>query len=159
MITRTRQLFIGAVAGLVLVGGLVSFSLWQFASLRNVLLYLNGRGYVVENTHVDVGIGSVGEKRKALVYIRNLSFHPVRLIGLKTTCKCLAAEPLPIVIDRREYRPFAFMIHMSSRGGHVKQMARLIFDDGGRMRETLVVITGKCVVREKRLLDRTPKGT
>jgi hypothetical protein len=149
----------GVVLAIVVLGVLAEVAVWHFGSLKNISLYLNGQDYVIEPTHIDVGSGSDGEKRTATIHIRNFSFKSICVVGLNTTCNCLCAESLPVVINPRENEEFRFVIILRGVNGIVEQIAVLLFEDDGKMRQTPILISGKCIDEHKeKAKDYKTKG-
>jgi hypothetical protein len=141
---RIVHLMRGVAVATLLLGVLGVGAWWQFGSLANASLYLRGHDHVVVPTVVDVGKGAREEKRSVMVYVRNLSFQPIRIVGADTTCNCLIPKDLPITIPPRKVVSVEFSIYLTAADGEVRQMATLLFDEDGRLRETPVVILGKC---------------
>lgn len=143
--TACVQLARGVVCGGVVLGALALAAVWQFGSLRNLSLYLNGIDYVVEPTRVDVGSGTSGEKRTAAIHIRNLSFKPIQVVGLKVTCSCVSSESLPFDVEPREIRDFELVVSIGGASTDFERVAVLFFDNHGKMRQVPIRITGRCI--------------
>jgi len=148
----------GVVLGIALLAALAAGALCRFGSLRNVSLFLNGHNYVVEPVRIDVGSGTVGEKRTARIHIHNFGFKSIRVVGVTFSCSCASAEPLPLVINPRENREFGFVVSLRGGDGNVDQIATLLFDDDGKMRPVPIQITGKCVDAQEKARDSETKG-
>jgi len=148
----------GVVLGIAVLGALAGGAVWHFGCIHNVSLYLNGQNYVVEPVRIDVGSGAVGEERTAKVHIRNFSFKPIRVVGLNVSCNCMSAELLPVVINPRENREYGIVIGLSRANDNVEQIALLLFDDDGKMRQVPVLITGRCIDAQEKVSDSETKG-
>ena len=120
-----------------------SAAFYQFGGVSNGARYIRGQNFVVQPSRIDVGAAARGEFRTATTTIRNLSFAPIRVIGVLATCNCLAVTGLPLTIEPRQSSELELRIHLGSASGEVKQMANILIDDG-RMQRTPVVITGRC---------------
>jgi hypothetical protein len=116
---------------------------WQFGTVANGLRYLRGYNYTVYPTTIDVGAGERGEKRTTTAMVRNLSFSPIRVIGVLTTCNCGVVTGLPLTIGPRQTEELQFIVYLQSSSGEVEQTATVLIDDG-QMQRTRVTITGRC---------------
>jgi hypothetical protein len=134
---------VGAALAIGLVFLLWGGIVWQFGGLSNAFRYLRGYNYAVHPTTIDVGEVASGDKRTATATVRNLSFSPVSVIGVLTTCNCLVVTGLPMAIGPRQTEDLEFTIRLASAEGEVEQVATVLIDDG-QMQRAPVTITGRC---------------
>ncbi len=154
--TACVQLARGVVCGGVVLGTLALVAVWQFGSLRNLSLYLNGIDYVVDPMRVDVGSGTPGEKRTAAIHIRNLGFKPIQVVGLEVNCSCVSTESLPLAVKPREIRDFELVVSLGGANADFERVAMLFFDNHGKLRQVPIRITGRCIdVQEKPIESET----
>lgn len=140
-----NHLIRGIVVALCVLVPLGASACYQFGSLANLGLYLGGHDFAVRPTVADVGAGLRGEKRTVFVHVRNLAFRTIRVVGMDTTCNCLAVDGLPVEIEPRQAIDLELSVYLESSSGDIKQIATLMFDNAGKLHEVPVVITGKCL--------------
>ena len=128
-------------AGLLLL--LWAGAVCQFGNFSNSFRFVQGYNYVVDPAIIDVGVGARGDTRTAATTIRNLSFSPIRVIGVLTTCNCVVATELPLTIAPRTTVDVQFTVNLESSTAEVEQFLTLLIDDG-QMQRAPVTIIGKC---------------
>lgn len=133
---RNLALVLTVIIGVALPVG------FQFSTPANAWQYLRGANYIVSPTVVDIGSGMPGTKEATKVRVRNLGFAPIRIVGAETTCNCLVAEGLPLTIQPRDTAEVGLSVFFTD-SSEVRQMARLLFENGGKLHETTVVVVGK----------------
>lgn len=141
---KAMQFLRGVGFALLLFAVLIAFSFWQFGSLPNAFAYVRGEDYVLSSRVVDVGEGEYGEIREGAILIRNLTFKPIRIVGLDASCRCAASEPLPITIAPRETRQFSVKVSLGGKGGSIERAAQIMFDSHGHMSKASIVLQGEC---------------
>lgn len=57
------------------------------------------RGHKLLTSDLDLGSGKPGDSLEAKATIRNLSDHPIRLVGGSADCSCTAIKDLPLTIE------------------------------------------------------------
>jgi len=137
---RYKRLVLGIVTGLALLVGLIGLSVRQFGSVRNMLAFLNGINFAVQPALVDAGKGREGEERKVSANVSNLGFKPLRVVGLRTSCRCISTESPPMMIAPGTTRRFVFTVRLSRSNGRFEQKVLFMFDNGGRLATASVVI-------------------
>jgi hypothetical protein len=140
---KHRSFLVGVVLGVGFLLALWGMAIYQFGTVGNSIRYLQGYNYVVTPTTIDVGEGPRRSKRTTTATVRNLSFSPIRVIGVVTTCNCLIVTGLPLTIAPRQTEELKFTISLESSKGEVEQIANVLIDDG-QMQRLPVVITGRC---------------
>ncbi|MGO9110687.1 MAG: hypothetical protein ACLP9L_15815 [Thermoguttaceae bacterium] len=115
----------------------------HFGTISHSLRYLRGYNYAVYPTRIDVGEGKKGEKRMAIATVRNLSFSPIRVIGVLRSCNCVVVNGLPLTIGPSQTENLQFAIYFTSSEGKVEHMATVLIDDG-RMQRAPVTIECRC---------------
>lgn len=101
-----RGVLRGLAAPLVLAGlgvaGLLAWSYWQFGSLSMAMAYVSGYALVPESATLDAGDAPAGKDTKVQFRLRNVSGRPVRVVGAKSDCGCVAVDDLPLTVDARQ---------------------------------------------------------
>jgi hypothetical protein len=110
---------LGRVSAMALLACMIVIvlALWQFGSLEVARAY--AKGYVVwPDTNVkSLGHVTVGQKLQVGFRLKNLTAQPVQILGCKTTCSCVLAEKLPMVVGSHEATTLTFTI--SPREGNI----------------------------------------
>ncbi len=114
-----------------------------FGSLDAAVGYVSGGRVLPTVTSFHVGQISPGEMGTAQFEIMNFSFQVVRVIGAKSTCKCVALSDLPLTIPPGESRPFKVLLegNSSSRAVLQREAATLVLDDPSRFLTLSVTAT------------------
>jgi hypothetical protein len=144
--TQNRSFVVGGLSAIAVLMILWIAVILQFGGIQNGFHYLEGYNYLVCPTALDVGERVRGKKQSAKVVVRNLSFSPIRVIGVVATCNCMTTTDLPITIMPREEKDLAIEILMKGKNNKVEQVADVLIDDG-KMRRTSVLISGTCKER------------
>lgn len=88
-----------SLGGILLVPlAFMAWALMAFGSTGDAFLYLRGHRLLIEPDVATVQDGRPGEEREAVFRVRNLSGHPVRILGAATSCTCISTDTLPITI-------------------------------------------------------------
>jgi hypothetical protein len=87
-----------AVAALVGVAIFEGWAYARFGSMDMGLRYLQGQRVALRSPVVDLGDVNGNVEQNAPFELVNLTNHPVRILGAKTDCSCIAPDGLPITI-------------------------------------------------------------
>jgi hypothetical protein len=93
-----------------------------FGSPGDAWLYAKGSRLVLEPSAVEAKPGLVGEARELVVRVRNLGASPTAILGATSSCTCMSAENLPIVLGARQTRDLHISIHLMKAGRFEQQM-------------------------------------
>ncbi|TWT79746.1 Undecaprenyl-phosphate mannosyltransferase [Planctomycetes bacterium CA13] len=107
---------------------LIGASLW-FGSVHSAFGYLSGRSLLVDSSDKFVGVLDADEKATATFRVRNASATPIRILGAKASCRCVALEDLPITIEPSQTEWIRVSMYGRSESGPQRESAFLICDD------------------------------
>jgi len=100
---------------------LVMFGWWHFHSESFVfgLEYLQGERLLVWPYRTSVGAAPAGERREIPFSIRNLTDHPVNIVGNRSTCSCLmtTTEHFPVTIPAGQSLELAVIVTFGQEPG------------------------------------------
>lgn len=126
---------LGTVA--VVLTAVTAFGIYQYDSPDTALARLRGEAVVVEGAPIDFGTAAPGDRIESVVRARNLSDHPIRLIGGTSDCSCLSTEGLPVTIGPGEAAevPVTLVVPRSA-DGRFQRSVEFLTDDPrvGRVR-------------------------
>jgi len=92
LLSRRLRPVLFAAVGLALLGG---WSFLRFGSISAGLAYLRGYRVFAERDTVWAGEVAAGTEATVAFQLRNLASSPVRVLGAKSDCACLALDDLP----------------------------------------------------------------
>jgi hypothetical protein len=126
---------LGTLVGpaLVVASGTAIFilcGLFRFGSISLALAYINGYSIVAEHSTVSVGEVPAGTEAVARFRLRNLASTPVRVVGAKSLCACIAVDDLPMTVEPGAVAEMTirFKAHEREAGQFVKHSALLYLD-------------------------------
>ncbi len=117
--------WIGGVA--VLSIGVMLGATAVYGSPEAALARLRGDSLLVE-PHLDLGAGKPGSILEANATIRNVSDHPIRLVGGTSDCSCTSIRDLPVTIGPGESASVGIQMNVPPA-------------DGGRLSRTVILRT------------------
>ena len=100
---------------LVILVGLF-WSISEFGSLSHAWLYASGFRLIVDRPTVRLPDGKPGDERDAEFLVYNFSAHPVRILGVTTSCGCLSTDKLPVTISPRGIKELRLTLHLEKSG-------------------------------------------
>ena len=86
--------WIGGVV-VLLVGATIAASA-MYGSPEAALARLRGKSLITDD--VDLGTGKTGEILEGAAIIRNVTYHPIRLVGGSANCGCTVLSDLPVTV-------------------------------------------------------------
>lgn len=115
----------GAAALLLLFGSIL------LAADRptDILARLRGEVLTVDPNVSDVGEAMAGVRRWFTVHLVNHTDRPIRVVGGTTSCSCIAARDLPVVVPPHASRPIVVQISYSGGVGRFYHRFVLYTDD------------------------------
>ena len=137
-----RPIALGICGVSLALGLLTAAGSVAFGSPAAALAYLRGERLSVEPSLVDIGEGSLGEEKEAIVQVRNWAEQPVRVVGGTSDCSCVATRDLPVNLQPGEARALRFYLTMKGAPGQFTRLARLYVKDE-RLQVIHFRITGK----------------
>jgi hypothetical protein len=106
---RTKRL---GVAALLIIGFIILWPYFDISSFHYTRDYLRGESVLVYPRIVLVGDARVGEKRDAMVSIWNRSGEPLTILGIQTSCPCVASQELiPLLIPPGQSRQLPIRVN------------------------------------------------
>jgi hypothetical protein len=97
---------------------------------------------VVIPATVELGDCLPGDVREMEFRVVNLSSSPVRLTGVHTSCSCILASSLPVVLDARGESTLRMTIHASGDEGDFTRQA-VLYTDSKVSPELPITVVGK----------------
>ncbi len=129
-ITLARSwLFRTALGAFVFFGLFSALATARFGSPALGLAYLKGVRLVMQPSVVDLGTGRDGEERHLSFRVINLERQPVKLIGSRTTCGCVATKGIPVQIPGGGSRLVEVDVRINSREDAGFEQALAFFTD------------------------------
>lgn len=129
VVARRAVEVVGTLVGLA-AAGVVGVSVW--GDPNAVLARLSGAAVLPVNDAIDIGTGPPRSRVAATVELTNYSDRPVRVVGARSSCSCVAATQLPHVIPARSTRPFELVVTRKGSAGRFTQRVLFYTDDGHR---------------------------
>jgi dolichol-phosphate mannosyltransferase len=113
---------------------LVLVGIALFGSLDGAIGYATGARLLTTATTQHVGYLDDGEVGTATFELANHGREPIRILGAKSTCRCVALDDLPMTIEPGQRG--RIRVRVKARGSHQQTLQResatLIFDDPTR---------------------------
>lgn len=96
---------IAGIAAVVVLGLIVfaAWSLYRFGSVSLALAFLKGYAVVPEAALVSAGEVAAREEARVAFRLKNLTAGPLRVVGAKADCACMAFDDLPLAIEPGEW--------------------------------------------------------
>ena len=136
--------FCGVSLVVVLV---LTWAIAVYGTPRRAWLYASGVRLMVEGAPIRFGDARAGEDRDAAFLVSNLSDDPVQVLGVKTSCGCIAVEKLPVTVPPRGTKEVRLTIHLEeSFSGTVEQALTFHTDEPSTPR-FLVKVSGRVIGR------------
>ena len=95
-----------AIAAAILVG-LGIWSIERYGSLADGIAFVNGSVVVADESVVELGQVPVSTTVEGTFTLKNLTSHPVTILGAQPECQCVVASALPVKIDGLSSTSFA----------------------------------------------------
>ncbi len=115
--------------GAVVAAGL-GWSLIRFGSLTDAWRYAGGERIFFDRPMIELDAGKPGEERAAEFRVRNLSDAPVQILGVQTSCNCVAPDVLPATVPPRGSLSLRLRLHLDpTPTGLVEQTAMYHTDE------------------------------
>jgi hypothetical protein len=125
--------------------------LWmRFGSLTDAWRYAQGHRLLVEPSRLDVGEGAPGDSRESSFTVRNLSSAPVRLIGVTSSCECVATDVLPVTIAPRGRATLHVHVHLTGPAPRTVEQSLIYRTDHDQAGTLRVEVVGR--VRDRAVL-------
>ena len=125
---------------------IAAFALYLFGSLGSALAYLSGERLIADAYTRSVGVVSQGEQHAVFFKLTNMSNQAVEILGANSSCTCLAADQLPVVLPPHGVFRLRIRLRPKSRPGQIAERVTLITDREGQERLDLK-ISGRVVDR------------
>ena len=123
-----KSIFVKWIGGIaVLFIGVTLGATAVYGSPEAALARLRGDSLLVE-PHLDLGAGKPGSVLEANAIIRNISDHPIRLVGGTSDCSCTSIRDLPVSIGPGESASVGIQMNVPPA-------------DGGRLSRTVTLRT------------------
>jgi len=100
-----------------------------FGSLDSAFGYFSGRSLLVTPMERFVGQIEVNKQATATFRLRNASSLPIRIVGARASCGCVAIEDLPVTVPAWESKAIRISLKSMDEPGLQRETATLICDD------------------------------
>ncbi len=129
---RKKSAFVELLSGArIALPILVLVGIFLFGSLDAAIGYATGARLLATNSAQYAGSLADGETGTVAFELTNYSRQPVRILGAKSTCRCMALDDLPMTLPPGQSE--RVRVRLKARGGESRQIQResatLIFDD------------------------------
>ena len=108
---------------------LLVISMMVFGSPAAVVEYLAGRSVVSPGKEQFAGSVTVGQRVSRTFSLKNVSNRPVRVVGAKTSCRCIGTQDLPLELPPGQSRSLRIDLVASEAAGVQREFAQLVLDD------------------------------
>jgi hypothetical protein len=117
------------VAVLILLGFCV-WSVWRYGNVTDGIALVNGYVLAAQKPIVELGKIPVGAKVDGIFVLKNLTDHPITILGARPECRCVVASDLPIQVDALSSVSFClrFVPGENEANQHVTHRALLYLD-------------------------------
>jgi hypothetical protein len=129
--SKRRSLSWMALTVIIANMGLLStaaLGLYSFGSLGSAVAYLSGDRLIADGYTRSVGIVNVGEHHEVSFELRNMSNRDVGILGAQSSCTCLVADQLPVVVPAHGVFRLRVGVRPKSRAGQIAERISLITD-------------------------------
>jgi Protein of unknown function (DUF1573) len=128
--TTSRSFFVRTLSlTLIILGIIAAFGYSRFGSLKGAVAALGGDPLVVDDPVKSMSGIRPGDRVTLRYALTNLSRHPIRLLGVSTSCSCTVVNDIPMVLAASETRSVTAAITTSERQSAVNGSIRLYTDD------------------------------
>jgi len=140
------------VAGVVCIALLSSLALaflaiwaWiEFGSISAALAYARGARLLPDAFAKSFGTLETGEERRVVFSVSNRCGRQINILGARTSCTCISAEALPLVVPPGYSRPLQLTVRSASRLGTVNEKV-LFYTDYPRQLRLVLSVTGRVI--------------
>lgn len=141
---RTLAWIMGIICGGALIATIgASWLTIQYGSLDVAAAYLRGENLVFSPRAIDVGTARPGERREYLLRLINLSEERVSVIGVQTSCRCVAPSgSLPFEIAGHASHSLPVNVIFVGKGDELVQTVT-VFSDLTKSASAAVVLKGR----------------
>lgn len=130
---------VGALAGVFLVAGVH----WRFGPVCRLVARLSGQEIWFESPTIDLGLRPAGTVVSKSVAIRNLSDHPIEVLGVNVSCGCTKVSGVPCTIPEADTARFPLEITIAREKARVREEAVFIINERGNIKKYHVAIRGE----------------
>lgn len=99
-----------------------------FGSVSTALAFLRGNGLIPDTYVRDFGTVSPGQHVFVTFSLKNYTKHPITLVGAKSSCTCLVASDLPVVVPPSARTELRLSARAKSRSGPYSEFVRVLND-------------------------------
>jgi hypothetical protein len=118
-----------AFHGRFVLPALLAAAVFWFGSPRSAIEYVAGKSVLVRSQQRFAGEVSQSETATAIFDLQNASSKPIRVLGAKASCRCVAIDDLPLTLGPKETKPIRVRLVAGSVAGVQRESAELLFDD------------------------------
>lgn len=108
---------------------LAMFGIFWFGSIRSAISFMRGDRLIPDVYAKSFGVALSGAEPSVEFQLTNWATSPVKILGAKSSCTCVAATGLPKTVKPRESYTFRVNIRTKKRRGHISERL-LLFADG-----------------------------
>lgn len=104
------------VSVLIILVGIERLAAYRFGSISNALKYIRGSRCVFSPDVIDVGTVSKRIPQSAVVTAYNLSARRMSVVGVNSSCSCIATEEFPVTLEIGETRQIHLIVRPAASG-------------------------------------------
>jgi hypothetical protein len=118
-----------AFHGKFVLPALLAASVFFFGSPRSAIDYVAGKSVLVRSQQQFAGQLEQNATGTAVFELQNASTKPIRVLGAKASCRCVAIDDLPLTLGPNETKPIRVRLVAGTVAGVQRESAELLFDD------------------------------
>ena len=111
------------------VPGILLMSVVLFGSPQSAIGFLSGNSVTARTSHRYAGEVHPDATATTTFELRNVSDRPIRVLGAKASCRCVAIDDLPLTLGPKETKAIRVQLVAGKVPGVQRESAELLFDD------------------------------
>jgi len=112
----------------------------RYGSISTAIQVLQGQALTVDKVTKSFGVVAPGEQADVSFLLTNHNRVPVRIVGSRTVCDCIARDDRPFVLEPGESRPYDITIDLPSHPQLVHRSLTLYTNIPGQTEVDLSII-------------------
>ncbi len=144
--TANRRLVGRILAGCVVIVSLAFAARSYFGSWAGFAAYLRGQSVHVSPQRVELGERQAGTNVDLSISVRNLTRKELSIVGQRSTCLCLVAKPMPIMLPSRASVAIPVQLRLASSVEQYQQ--GIVFMVAERDRLSMHPVAIQAIVRD-----------
>jgi hypothetical protein len=114
----------------VVLASVFGLATHMFGSVPSAVAFLRGNRIIPDSYIRDFGTLRQGQRVSVTFSLTNYTKQPITLLGAKSSCSCLAASDLPVVVPPGAKTDVRFTARAKSRLGPYSEIVHVLVDGG-----------------------------